>query len=255
MSKKFITTSAYIKAEPNTRLVYMVDSENPETALSTELRNFLGILGYSEIFPNFDNIRIGNVHPFAIMLAQEVLGTDSNINQFPSITIADSSTDESESVLDDNYEVLQFDPEHIAGFNGYRDNKQIFVSDTGWDKVNEVVADKGYIIGYKRTFRTTHSMDFNIWTENKDVTGFLFDMVGQFIVQKKLDLHANYGIDLGTISGRRSGDINLDFGMLLYGGNVTVRATMSHSSVLFDTSVSTIAEIDTSTLPTFFTGG
>jgi hypothetical protein len=67
-----------------------------------------------------------------------------------------------------------------------------------------------------------------------------------------VDIH-NDGIDLAAMSGRRSGDINLDFGMLLYGANLRVEASMNHEAVLFDTGVNAISEINTQTLPQYFT--
>lgn len=249
------TTNAVIISSPNTRFAYLVDSENLETTISESVRGYLEALGYSELYPNFDNIRIGNVHPFAILLSQAVLGRTQSTNLFPSITVADSSTDETETVISDDYEALKFEAEHIAALEGYRLEKKIFISDPGWAMVKNKVTENGFIIGVKRIYRTTHSLDLNIWTENKEVTGFLFDMMGHFVTQRRVDLHNNFDIDLGSINGRRTGDINLDFGMLLYGGNVSIRVNMKHSAVLFDTSVGTIASIDTTTLPEYFAIG
>jgi len=78
-------------------------------------------------------------------------------------------------------------------------------------------------------------------------------MTSHFVTQKRVDVHNDLGIDMAGISGRRSGDINLDFGMLLYGANLRVQASMNHEAVLFDTGVESIAEIDTITLPQYFT--
>lgn len=256
MSKIYKTVRAQITpAVATQRFIYVLDSENPEVLLVSALRDFLETVGYSEIFPNFDNIRIGTIHPFAILLAQEVLNKPQKSNVFPSVTIADSSINEDAEMLGDDYAVFAFTEENVAVLDGYRQAGAVFVSDTGWAKIQERIAAVGEIIGIRRRYHTSHNLDFNIWAENKDITSFLFDMVSHFVTQARVDVHNNQGIDMGGINGRRSGDINLDFGMLLYGANLRVQASMNHEAVLFDTGVSTIAEIDTQTLPTYFVLG
>lgn len=248
------TSRSFVRpATVNQRYIYVLDSQNPETILSRELRLFFETMGYSEIFPNFDHLRIGTVHPFAILLSQEILDQPKSTNVFPSITAADSSASEDHSTLADEMMSLVFTPQDIASLDGYRQAKEVFVSETGWQKIMDTVNESGKIIGIKRGYHTRHNMDFNIWSENKDITSFLFDMVCHFMVQKRMDIHARHNIDLAQLSGRRTGDINLDFGMLLYGANVSVSTTMDHEAVLFDTGVTTIAEIDNKTLPQFFT--
>lgn len=253
MSQIYKTTRAVIRpADVNQRFIYVLDAENPEILLVNVLRDFLATIGYSDIFPNFDNIRIGTIHPFAILLAQEVLEQPKNANVFPSITVADSASDEDAMTLGDDYVALVFTPEEIAVLDGYRQAKDVFVSSAGWQKIKDRIAEKGHIVGIQKRYHTQHTIDFNIWTENKEVTSFLFDMVGHFITQKRVDIHEQ-GVDMAGMSGRRSGDINLDFGMLLYGANLRVQASMNHEAVLFDTGVEKISEIDTNTLPQYFT--
>jgi len=254
MSKIYKTTRAVIRpADVNQRFIYALDSENPEASLAGVLRDFLETIGYSEIFPNFDNIRVGTIHPFAILLAQEVLEQPRKTNIFPSITIADSTLDEDAMILGDDYAAFAFTPEEVAVLDGYRQAGAIFISDSGWQKIQARIVAAGSIIGIRRRYHTQHSIDFNIWAENKDITSFLFDMVSHFVTQKRVDVHNDQGIDMAGIGGRRSGDINLDFGMLLYGANLRVQVSMNHEAVLFDTGVETIAEIDTKTLPQYFT--
>lgn len=248
------TTRANIRPlNVNQRYVYVLESENPEAVIAKEMRAFFATMGYSEIYPNFDSIRIGTVHPFSILLAQEVLEQPKNVNVFPSITIADSGAQEDVEVLSNDYAALTFQAADIAKLEGYRIAGDVFVSDTGLAAIQSAVNTNGKVVGIKRSYFTRHSMDFNIWTENKDITSFLFDMVSHFIVQKRVDLHNKYRIDFAQLSGRRTGDINLDFGMLLYGANVQVTATMPHEAVLFDTGISTVAEVDTTSLPEYFT--
>lgn len=255
MSKQtFKTSRAHIvPLTPNQTQVYVLDAQNPESILAKILRAFFEEMGYSEIFPNFDRLRVGTVHPFSVLLAQEILEQPKSNNLFPSVTVADSSASEDSPTLGDEYDSIVFYPSDIAKLDGYRQSKEVFVSDTGWAKVLSTIQEKGQIVGIKRTYTTRNQINFNIWSDNKDITSFLFDMVCHFLMQKKGSIHRDQDIDIGAISGRRTGDINLDFGMLLYGGNVEVNIQMDHTAVLFDTLVGSIEEIDTTTLPEYFT--
>ena len=158
-------------------------------------------------------------------------------------------------ILGDGYESLVFGPSDIATLDGYGQSNEVFISDSGWQKVLDTLAANGHVVGVKRSYSLRSTLDFNIWSENKDVTSFLFDMVCHFLIQKKGEIHDQQDIDLGPINGRRTGDINLDFGMLLYGTNVQATAILDHSAVLFDTSIKMVEEIDTTTLPSYFIPG
>jgi len=239
----------------NDRFIYLLESENPEIKLAREVRDFLQTVGYSQLFPNFDNIRVGTVHPFAILLSQEVLGQSQSTNVFPAVTVVDSTMQEDVEVMGDEYTAAIWSEEDIVNMGGYRDAKEVFCSDAGWAKVLARVAATGSIVGITKQYHTSHSIDFNVWSESKEVTSFLFDMVAHFVTQKRIDLHNVDGYDLSGIQGRRSGDINLDFGTLLYGSNITVTLAMNHRATVFDTSLTSIASIDTQTLPTYFTLG
>lgn len=236
----------------NSRFVYLLESENPEKSLSRYLRDFLQTVGYSELFPNFDNIRVSTVHPFVILLSQEVLGTSQKVNVFPSITVVDSTMAEDVEVLGDELIQAVWTAEDMAQMDGLRQQKLVYVSDSGWTRLQERLAEKNELIGITRQYHTSHSIDFNIWSENKDITNFLFDMVCHFITQKRNDIHENLGYDLSNIQGRRSGDINLDFGKLLYGANVTISMAFNHRATLFDTAAVSISEVDTQSLPAYF---
>lgn len=255
-SQTYKTVRAQIVPEEvNQSTVYILDAVNPETVIAKELRLFFETMGYSEIFPNFDRIRIGTVHPFSILLAQEVLEQPRSTNMFPSITVADSNTTEDSPTLGNEYASVVFNAQDIATLDGYRQAKDLFISDTGWAKIQEAISITGQVVGIKHTYTTRNSININIWSDNKDITSFIFDMVGHFLIQKKIDMHRQYDIDFGAISGQRTGDINLDFGMLLYGSNIEVPVQMDHTAVKFDIASGVISEVDVSTLPEFIVGG
>lgn len=254
MSKVYKTSRARVKTErANDRYVYLLESQNPEIRLAERLRDFLKTLGYSSLFPNFDNIRIGTVHPFAVLLAQEVLNQPQKTNLFPSITIADSTVQEDAEVLSDDYSLASWSEEDIVNIGGYREANAVFVSDAGWEKIQATIAKRGRIAGVTRQYHANHNLDFNVWSENKEVTSFLFDCVCHFVSQLRIDLHSQDGLDMAGISGRRSGDINLDYGKLLYGANVSVSMAMNQRATVFDTEIVDIKTVDGRKLPEYFT--
>ena len=254
MSAIYKTSRAYVAtANANDRYVYLLESQNPEIKLAKRLRDFLRTVGYSSLFPNFDNIRIGTVHPFAMLLAQDVLNQPQKTNMFPSITISDSTLQEDSEVLSDDYNLASWSEEDIVNIGGYREANEAFVSDEGWSRIQAVIAKRKRIAGITRQYHANHSLDFNVWSENKEVTSFLFDLVCHFATQLRIDLHTHEGFDMAGISGRRSGDINLDFGKILYGANVSVSMGMNQRATVFDTEVVDIKTVDTRKLPEYFT--
>jgi len=52
----------------NNRNIKVVSALNPETKIIDTLSTYLSNAGYSEMFPNFDTVNIGAVHPFALLL-------------------------------------------------------------------------------------------------------------------------------------------------------------------------------------------
>ena len=88
MGKLYKTSRAVIATpDANVQYVYLLESENPEKKLASRLRDFLKTVGYSEIYPHFNNLRVGTIHPFAILLSQDVLGQKQSVNVFPAITV------------------------------------------------------------------------------------------------------------------------------------------------------------------------
>ena len=69
----------------------------------------------------------------------------------------------------------------------------------------------------------------------------------QYFIDNKIRLNQDYGIDLlEAESGRRSGDINFDFGKILYGANITIPININHSSYRFNLNDVLISDIEVS---------
>jgi hypothetical protein len=229
------TSNAYVQKDSQLRTIRILDFENPEVLLAEKLRQFTVEVGYSEIMPHFQNLRIHTVHPFAMLLYQSSIGENLSMDMFPSVTVADSTDSQTEQTLgfeESNFALREPDIAHIRSL---KDQQKVWIGDSNLNRLENAVSDGSEIMARSYRFQETHQIDFNIWAENKDVTSFLFDMVKAFIYQYRKQLYTEHGIALqGGIQGRRSGDINVDFERLLYGSNVTVTADIAYSTIEVD---------------------
>lgn len=243
-----------VPADVVQRFVKLVEAGSPEEFLVRCLREYAVSIGYSGMFPNFKSLRIGTVHPFAILLAADVFGTKAPENMFPSITVADLTTDESQEVLGDDVSHTTYGAAEVASIEGLRAAGEVYVSDEGMARINALVSAGQRVAVVEKSFSMTSTATFNVWADNKDITSFLFDAVCDFLHREKVAIHA-VGYDLGAVSGNRSGDINLDFGQILYGASVRVPVTFRRAVIEVDAYAGVIESIDVKTQPTFHAVG
>ena len=194
-----------------------------EKLLIPDLKEWIESTGFANKYPNFGRVNIGTAHPFAILLFQSVLGRSDSpdtTNLFPSITVADSSGQEDGVVVGHN---------HFEGIFTDSDKTKLLASDDLMYDVEKVKALSPPVPYEKQIITSNRSIDFNIWGENHDLVSVIYDMVESFAVTN--------GDLFGTISGRRSGDMNVDFGKPLYGANVNVGMQTTRFVMAIDTSI------------------
>lgn len=252
--QKYLASSAEVRPLETNRLIRVMDSENPEITFSKMLKDYFVEVGFSEVYPNFGNLNIGTVHPFILLLFADVMGDPQDLNVFPSITVADSSQDESNQTLAREVNYLILHAADIQVFKNYRDQNKVFISDNGLYHLEQGTLNNKTLVGQQTIDTSLHVFDFNIWSTNKDVTSLIYDMVDSFLTAEIRSLHLR-DIDIQSKSGRRTGDVNMEFGKILYGSNITVNATVRRSSMTVNPVIWTIAEIDAKTLPQYFVLG
>lgn len=238
MSSLFLGSYAQVKSSHH--YIWIIEMFDPELSLMPRMRDYFGEIGYSSLNPNFQNIRIGNIHPFALLRLQEVLGNKLDASIFPSITIANTSAVESMEVLakDGHEEVIT--TAMFAKMLIEMQKGTLVCSDEGIAALQSKLASDGSFIATKFTYFTQETIDANIWTENKDMTSLIFDLTKLFFIGN-VDILKEDNFDLsGGMSGRRSGDINTELGMLLYGANVEVSAKLQLSCMRIDTDIQNI---------------
>jgi len=233
-----LKSNAQIAAPVKIRIAEIIDVED---ILIESLKNYLSEFKFSELYANY-TVRVGAVHPFALLLFQEVSGQALQFDVFPSVTIADMSDTQSPQMMAREEEPVVFQSDDLAILSTYRATGRIKVADTSWSALQSLVASAGKAYGTRNIYRKLSTVNFNIWSDNRELTTVLYDIVQLYIIAVAAELH-NSGIqmNLEAITGNRSGDINIEFGKLLYGANLSipVAATMSIASVQTDLSAIT----------------
>ena len=239
------TSSAYVIKSAENSIIRVLEYLNPEVFWPQLLRAYFLEVGWSSMYPNFSTLRIGAVHPFALLLFQDVMGQKLDLSIFPAITITDSNDSEVYDTLGRNVSMNMYDGADIAKIKAGKTSKQFLISDENMTKLETAVTGDEKIAGKRTSFRANHTVDLTIWSDNKDLTSILYDAVKQFILASMSLLHKS-GFDIqNPVSGRRSGDINVEFGKLLYGASVTVPTVIDISTMEFDVSTEAIVNIAT----------
>jgi len=220
------TSNAVIAPQAANYPVWILEVINPEDYLVSILQRFMQEIEFKAAYPNFGNVRIGAVHPFALLLFQEVLGQPFDMSVFPSITVADNSEAETAMTLGRDRVQFMLTQSDVADLEGYRvitiDNMktgQLSITNTGLARMKAAVLQNN-LLAEQAFYSAQHTVNINIWADNRDVTNAIYDMVIEFLNFSRVELH-QAGVDvLEAITGNRTGDINMDFGALLYGSNI-----------------------------------
>ncbi len=222
-----------------------------ETICVKSLNRFFLKSGFSEVYEYFGHVRVSTVHPFALFLFNEIENTAVDLSILPSVTITDSSDTEAMLLLGKEEVSIVLTEAVYQGLKALVAKGDLITSQSNLTKLKTAL-DAGLVIeGVQKTYRANHIIDFNIWTDNKIMTGNIYDATKLFALNETVHLREN-GIDLqGGITGRRSGDINIEFGKLLYGANLSVPCTATLNVLEF-----TMESIPTELLiePTFHAG-
>ncbi len=221
------TINAYVgpSSSPN---VVIYQYTNPEIVLTNLILEYLTKVGFNDLLPNYANVRVGAEHPFINFLYNDEQGLSYDFNLLPSITLTDSSGDETLDTLSVGFENEIVDTAYVDALNGGTfnpsNNQGFLVTSTqNIARLKSATANGTILSGKKRWMTQRHIIEMSIWAEDKNVSSLLYDAVNTFTLDYMDQLHL-LGIDFAGISGKRSGDFNLDFGRLLYGSSVVMNA-------------------------------
>lgn len=248
MAQTFKTSGAQVIRPAADIPIRIVEYANPEIILPQMIQDYLLEIGFSSLYPNFKHINISAVHPFAIMLFNEVQGQKQDLSVFPSLTVSDSADSEINTQIGHGFENSSMTPSQMATLLGQVDAGYLILSDDN-RVIIQAAIDAGATLFYnKASYRAQHTVDLNIWTENKDLTSLIYDLIKHFIIGNINKLHI-HGYDMNNpLSGRRSGDINVEFGRLLYGANISLPLAIDTASMMIDVPVEIINSVNLESL-------
>ena len=250
-NQKQISSSSYFT---KAGLIRIVEYNNPEVYFVPQIVDyFKNQIGQSSLLPNFTALRVGSVHPFALALFAQELGNKISADLFPSITVADTEDSEDPIMMGRDYDEVTLDVNAVSLIAASAQKGSLIISPANLTALQAAVqaAAGQTLVGRRAGYWAAHQVNMNIWGENRDVVVLIYDLLKHFIISN-IQMFHEAGIDVQKgITGRRTGDINLDFSMLLYGANITVPCTIQTASMLVEVPYGYITSIDSA--PTFFT--
>jgi len=213
-----------------------------EDVLIEELKKYLADVRFDELYPVIGSVRVSNEHPFAQLLNQKSNGTIYDGQLFPSITVV-SGSDEKVPQLAEVHEwksctLVSADVDQIVGA-GY----QISTGALAWLKT--YFSSHSALYGVTGFGPRRDRVTVEIWSENIQLKNELYNLVELFFCgPKRVELSKKQGITVfdDTIRGQRSGNYNLDFGQILYGGQVSFEADYWIEQTILDSDLQELNE-------------
>jgi len=198
-------------------------SPNPERTIIEEFQKHLQEeIRFEDLYPEFGNVRVSETHPFAYLMDQEINNVPVPVGLFPSITIV-NDTDNKNAALMMQKQVhteIEITSTALDDIKAHRNlyiisDKDVVAIEALLERFN----GKLFASGVESFIRG--SMVAEIWSENYEVKGAIYDIFRNFLIGiKKFTIQENYGIIVleDSIRGEKSGNYNFDFGHILYGG-------------------------------------
>ena len=211
-----------------------------EDVLIEELKRYLADLRFDELYPVVGSVRVSNEHPFALLLNQKSNGTVFDGQLFPSITVI-SGNDEKTPQLAEIREWRQSTlvPADVSQLRG----AGFQVSDGALAWLASYFATHTALYGAMGSGPRRDHLTIEIWSESIQLKNELYNLVELFLSgPRRVEIAQKYGIEIfdDTIRGQRSGNYNLDFGQILYGGQVSFDADYWVGQTILDSDLQTL---------------
>jgi len=196
---------------------------NPEKTIIEEFgKHLYEEIRFTDIYPEFGNVRVSETHPFAYLMNSEINNVKIPVGLFPSVTIV-NDTDNRNTALAMQKQIhteIEIGSAELDNIKAHRNlyiisDKDIAALEALLDRFNGTL----FASGVESFIRA--SIVCEIWSENYEVKGAIYDILRNFLIGiKRFTIQENYGIIVleDSIRGEKSGNYNFDFGHILYGG-------------------------------------
>jgi hypothetical protein len=224
-----------------------------EREIVKALKSYFSITGVPEFYENF-TVSVTNKHPFARMLLSETPEQEA-ASLFPAVIVAaESDSKPSELINLADFQYFALEPADINGAPGASDIEQRYMMMTA-KKMSELRTamdartDKR-LFGISCFIRRSDHISIEIWSENNQLKNELYELIRLFVCgflhQYLEKVYQDFFKELGegnsplaifdsSIQGQRSNNFNLDFGVELFGANITFDADYIIEQSVIDT--------------------
>lgn len=215
-----------------------------EKTLLQEMRKyFADEIHFSSLYPNYPNLRIDLTHPFAYLMDKEINGSSIPSDLFPSITIV--VTNDTKPV--ELKPILHTKKITIAEINDIENNPDLYqMADPDLQALKSLIQADEYKWSEGAGTIRRAAISVEVWADNPELKNKIYDLVYAFFVSKKrYEINENYDIKLfeEQLSGQRSGNYNLDFGKIYYGGMINISADYPLNQYFVDTTIATVTGV------------
>ena len=224
---------------------YVITSYPPiEDILLGKFRSYLyEDVRFAQLYPNFGNVNVSLVHPFAYLNDQKINGTQVPVELFPSVTII-SNTDNQAVEVPSFTESFQLTTEKLNLVKNDRDT--YIVSDQAVSDL-ETAIGAGDVFGQGGGTRKRDEIALEVWAENIELKNKLYDLVMAFLTSPyRYELKSDHEIDIliHTINGTRGGNYNFEFGRILFGGMIQFNADYPIALYVIDAELGAFSAVE-----------
>ena len=217
-----------------------------EQEIVKALKSYFSIIGVPEFYENF-TVSVSNGHPFARMVLSDAPEKDAT-SLFPVVVVTteyEGKPDELANVI--AFEYFSLGTEDIEAKNdGGPSNieaRYMMMTPKKMDALREAMnsrTDKR-IFGVTQFIRRSDHISIEIWAENPQLKNELYELIRLFVCGymkesfEKLYDENNFSLFDNTVKGQRSNNFNFDFGVELYGAQITFDADYIIEQSVIDT--------------------
>ena len=229
-----------------------------EQEISKAIKKYFSLIGISEFYKNY-TVHVTNAHPFAKMLLSKAPEKDA-VSLFPVVVVATESESKSAELKNAvSYYDMAVTPEDIeAKENGgpsILEQRYIMMTPKKMADIRAAMNSRKdkRIFGRTWFIRRSDYISIDIWADNPQLKNELYDLIWNFIcgfMREYIEqLYKTFYPDLKdedgspfslfdhTVMGHRSNNVNIEFGIELYGGILTFEADYIVEQSIIDTEI------------------
>lgn len=206
--------------------------------------HLFGEVHFKDIYANFGNVRISAVHPFAVLLEQQILSSTVKVSLFPSVTLIENTSNKNPAIPHlVQYKDVVITSAEVADITNNRD--KYIMSDADLAALDALTQGTDTVNAKGTSTYLRGNFIAEIWSENLKVKNRLFDVVRNFVLGVwRFKLVEDYDIKLSEdIQGEKSGIYNYDFGKVLYGAILKFDADYVTIQYMADTALGDLTGI------------